>query len=289
MEVTASESNEKGPAPVGPIPISVSEADVSDTNQTGKVTLSACTTYIEADRWIQGETSLRPKDLDRLCATIGTPRLARYVELFGSDKRLALRLHFWNAAVAASILPTLQIAEVSVRNFALQRIKAAYGKEWYKEDKLLRKLGGPESHMGSILRRTYLEEVQKKGEGSNLSNFVTSELPFGFWVNAFTTKFKNELWKRPLHTYLTNLPRGATLTTLHAGVDDVRKFRNNVAHHKNLIYMKPTVENFERSLDVLSWFCKSSSVAARETSSFKNVWAGCPVDISSLVEQPTAE
>lgn len=285
MKITEA-ANEKGSAPVGPIPISVSEEDVSGVNQTGKVSPSACNTYTAADLRIQDETSFPEKFVVRITATISTPRLSRYTPLAGLDKRLALRLHTWNAAVAASLLPTLHIAEVCIRNFALQRIRAFYGAHWYQSSKLVRKLGGENSQMSRKLDRVHKDEVNA-GRNGDLSNYITSELPFGFWVNAFTEKFSKELWDRPLHTYCTSIPRGATLQSLHDGVDDVRKFRNSVAHHKNLVF-KPTQQNFERTLEVLSWFCPPSSELARQTSSFPMVWACCPVDLESLKASETA-
>jgi hypothetical protein len=235
MEIAEAAEKEKGLAPVGPVPISVSEEDVSGANQTGKVPLSACDTYIAVDRKMQDEKSVPKNAVIAINATVSTPRMSRYATIIGTDKRLALRLHTWNAAVAASLLPTLQLAEVAIRNFALQRVKAFYNNpRWYECPKLIRKIGGAESQMGKLLARAYQDEVAA-GRTGDLSNFITSELPFGFWVNVFTSRFSNELWSRPLHTYSTSIPRGATLQTLHDGVDDVRTLRNNVAHHKNII------------------------------------------------------
>ncbi|MFE0014135.1 hypothetical protein ACFWXH_04765 [Mesorhizobium sp. NPDC059054] len=285
MEVADAVEKEKGPAPVGPVPISVSEADVSGANQTGKVALSACDTYIAADRRIQDEKSLPKNSVILINTTVSAPRMSRYATIIGTDKRLALRLHTWNAAVAASLLPTLQLAEVAIRNFALQRVKAFYkSPRWYECPKLIRKIGGADSQMGTLLTRAYQDEVAA-GRSGDLSNFITSELPFGFWVNVFTSRFSNELWSRPLHTYSTSIPRGATLQTLYDGVDDVRAFRNNVAHHKNII-CKPVEQNFRRTLEVLSWFCRSSSDFARQTSTFPMVWACCPIDPELLSPPP---
>lgn len=285
MEMADTTANEKGSAPVGPILISSSEADVSGANQTGKVPLSACKTYIGADGLIQDKKSLVEKSVVAIHATVGAPRMSRYAHVCGADKRLAVRLHTWNAAVSASLLPTLHIAEVAIRNFALKRIQAFYrDPKWYECPKLIRKLGGANSQMGMTLARAFQDEVVA-GRKGDLSNFITSELPFGFWVNVFTSRFSNELWSRPLHTYSTNFPRSATLETIHDGVDDVRAFRNNVAHHKNVV-CKPVEQNFERTLEVLSWFCKPSSQFARETSMFPMVWACCPVDPATLTDVP---
>ena len=272
---------QKGLAPVGPIPISVSEADVSEKDQTGKVTLSACKSHTSFDLWIQDKTLLSDNFVTKIGLTVSKPRITRYAAIVDGDMRLALRLHSWNASVAASLLPLLHISEVCIRNFALRRLMSFYGNRWYENPKLFRKLGGDDTFMGKSLKRAYEDEL-KLGRNGDLTNYITSELPFGFWVNVFTSKFTNEIWNRPLHTYNTNIPRNSTLQTLHEGVDGVRKFRNSVAHHKNVV-LKPVEENYEKTLDVLSWFCPPSSELARQTSMFPRVWACCPIDTDKLL------
>lgn len=272
---------EKGSAAVAPILTSVSEADVSDVNQTGKVTLSACESYTSIDRWIQHEISLSSGSVTKIGQTLSKPRITRYAAMVNNDVRLALRLHTWNASVAASLLPLLHVTEVSIRNFALRRLMSFYGNRWYLDTRLIRKLGGNDSAMGKTLIRAYQDELNL-GRTGDLTNYITSELPFGFWVNVFTSKFTNEIWNRPLHTYNTHIPRNSTLQSLHEGVDGVRKFRNSIAHHKNVV-LKPVEENYEKTLDVLSWFCPPSSELARNTSMFPRIWACCPIDTDKLV------
>lgn len=272
---------EKGSAAVAPILTSVSEADVSDVNQTGKVTLSACDTYTSFDKWIQDENSLSDNFVTKIGQTLSKPRITRYSAMVNNDVRLALRLHTWNASVAASLLPLLHVTEVCIRNFAQRRLMSFYGNRWYESPKLSRKLGGDKTQMGRSLIRAYEDEINL-GRTGDLSNYITSELPFGFWVNVFTSKFTNEIWNRPLHTYNTNIPRNSTLQSLHDGIDGVRKFRNSIAHHKNVV-LKPVEENYEKTLDVLSWFCPPSSELARNTSLFPRVWACCPIDTDKLV------
>lgn len=64
-------------------------------------------------------------------------RLKRYLVVADNDLRIAMRLHAWNAAVAGSLLPTLHLTEVAIRNFALKRLIAKYGKHWYSNSTLL--------------------------------------------------------------------------------------------------------------------------------------------------------
>jgi hypothetical protein len=157
-------------------------------------------------------------------------------------------------------LPTLHLAEVTIRNFALKRLIAKYGKHWYNNSTLLdyrlsKKLAGE-------LREAAQRELDL-GRRGNLSDYITSELTFGFWVNVLTKTFQPDLWHAPLHSVLPGFPRGKTIVDLHDGVEFVRTFRNNVAHHKNIVF-KPVVENYERTLEVTGLICGSVQGDGRE-------------------------
>ncbi|MBY5346026.1 hypothetical protein [Rhizobium leguminosarum] len=268
--------NKGGPAPVGPALVTVSSGDLSVT--TGIKPASACRTYIAADQFLQDEKLHASKALEASRQTISAARLKRYLTAADDDLRTALRLHAWNAAVAGSLLPTLHLAEVTIRNFALKRLIAKYGKHWYNNSTLLdyrlsKKLAGE-------LREAAQRELDL-GRRGNLSDYITSELTFGFWVNVFTKTFQPDLWHAPLHSVLPGFPRGKTIVDLHDGVEFVRTFRNNVAHHKNIVF-KPVVENYERTLKVTGLICGATKAMAESLSTFPAIWAGAPVPIAKL-------
>ncbi|WP_430257342.1 hypothetical protein [Neorhizobium sp. IRS_2294] len=269
--------NKGGLAPLGPAPISVSNGDL--TAEAEMEPASACTTYKAADALLQDLNSLPNAALDKIKKTISAARLKRYLELVDNDLRLAIRLHTWNAAVAGSLLPTLHLTEVAIRNLAMRRLAAKYGKQWYRNDDLITyRLG--KSGLAEQLNDAYQGEIEK-GRRGDLSDYITSELMFGFWVNVFTKKFHPHLWKADLHTIIAGFPRDKNIDDLHEGVEFVRTFRNNVAHHKDLI-CKPVVSNYERTLDVVGMLCAKTRDAAEKTSAFRQVWACAPVALDRL-------
>jgi Abi-like protein len=231
---------------------------------------------------LQDSISLPQANLDKLKKAISPARMSRYISLANGDLRLAIRLHSWNAAVAGSLLPTLQIAEVLIRNVAMRRLAAKYGKHWYIDNNLLvNRLG--KSKLSEQLRDVYRDEI-KKGHRGDLSNYITSELTFGFWVNVFTKKFHPHLWQAQIHTIIAGFPNNKTINDLHDGVEFVRSFRNNVAHHKDLI-CKPTVVHYERTLDVIDMMCAATRKVAEKTSAFRAVWSCAPMPHNELVRQ----
>ncbi|TGQ73007.1 MULTISPECIES: Abi family protein [unclassified Mesorhizobium] len=272
--------NKGGLAPVGPTPISVSTGDLTANAEMEPD--SACETYKLADHFLQGPNSLPTAALEKLKKTISPARMKRYLDLADGDLRLAVRLHTWNAAVAGSLLPTLHIAEITIRNVAMRRLAGKYGRQWYRSTDLLDyRLG--KSNLAQQLTDAYQSEIDK-GRRGDLSDYITSELTFGFWVNVFTKKFHPHLWKAELHTIVAGFPREKNIDHLHDGVEFVRTFRNNVAHHKDLI-CKPVVENYERTLDVIGMLCAKTRDAAGKTSAFRRVWACAPVPHDRLAIQ----
>lgn len=264
--------NKGGSAPVGPTLLSVSVGDF--TAEAEMEPSSACPTYKVIDRFLQDPDSLPETALEIARKTISHARMKRYLDMGEGNLRTAMRLHAWNAAVAGSLLSTLHVAEVTIRNVAMRRLAAKYGKQWYRNQDLIRyRLGG--SNLAQQLTDAYQGEIAK-GRRGDLSDYITSELTFGFWVNVFTRKFHPHLWKAELHTILSGFPRDKNITDLHDGVEFVRTFRNNVAHHKDLT-SKPTMENYEKTLAVIGMLCAKTRIMAEKTSSFPRVWASSPV------------
>jgi hypothetical protein len=280
MSDAAVSENKGGLAPLGPAPISVSDGDF--TAEAEMEPESACTTYKAADALLQDLNSLPNASLDKIKKTISPARMKRYLDLADSDLRLAIRLHTWNAAVAGSLLPTLHLAEVTIRNVAMRRLAAKYGKQWYRSNDLITyRLG--KSGLTEQLNDAYQGEIDK-GRRGDLSDYITSELTFGFWVNVFTKKFHPHLWKADLHTVIAGFPRDKNIDDLHDGVEFVRTFRNNVAHHKDLV-CKPVVDNYTRTLDVIGMLCAKTRDTAEKTSAFPLVWACAPIPRDRLMPQ----
>ncbi|RDL48399.1 hypothetical protein BLJAPNOD_04674 [Ensifer sp. M14] len=269
--------NKGGPSPVSAAPISVSTGDLPREAVIKKPN-SACTSYTALDSVLQDETKINVRSFEVSRKAISPARLSRYLRIAEGDLRVAIRLHAWNAAVAASLLPTVHHAEVAIRNFAVSRLRAKYGAQWYRNPALLQyRLS---KSLSQQLADVYQREIDI-GRRGELTNYITSELTFGFWVNVFTKTFHLDLWQPAIYTMLVDFPRGKTITDLHDGVEFVRSFRNNIAHHKNIV-CKPAEANYERTLEVLGMICKHTRNVAEKTSNFRAVWECSPVPHEKL-------
>ncbi len=268
---------QEGPAPGGPTLASVSAGGVTGESRAGTNSHSACMTYMACDARIQDRVHMADAVCQRVGATISPPRLSWYMQQANGDIRLAIRLYAWNAAVAGALLPTLHQTEVAIRNFAVRRLRSRYGKGWYQSLTLERRLG--KTPLAAELR-VLVTRAEALKQSHSVADQITSDLTFGFWVKLFTKSFHSDLWLAQFHTMSASMPRSMTVDQLHAGVDFVRTFRNNVAHHKNIV-RGPVEAHYERTLEVLGWFCKDTAQLARDTATFPAIWACCPIRIGT--------
>lgn len=273
--------NEAGEEPVGPPPSGSGGAIAG-------VTSGACATHSAVIAKLQAPSQVSDRTVNEIVRDISGARLARYLDL-AVDKRQALQLHTWNATLAGSLLPALQIAEVTIRNLAIARAKAVFSKRgpWYDDPDLLRKLGKDRADILSNAINDRKALLGSKASVQSVTDYLARDLTFGFWVTFYSNSFHSTIWPSPLQTYVRGgnaLPRGFTISKLHMRIEDLRVFRNDVAHHKNLISkIWPTAfDRYESCMRTLSMISPAAANHARSISVFPNVWACCPIPIGEF-------
>jgi hypothetical protein len=213
----------------------------------------------------------KPVNFNRIKIAISNPRLAPYLILAKGKLDEAVLLHQWNAEISASLLPALHFAEILVRNLALQRVINKYGKSWYDNPNFYNLLKND-------LRNRLNEQVKKEkkaGRIGNLTNYTANEMTFGFWSSLYTSKFHSIFWDIPLSRIRTNIDRNLTISQLQTKIDKVKTFRNNVAHHKNLV-TKQTDLNYNLTIELIGDICGVTKDKIESGSSFFDLWLSPP-------------
>ena len=247
--------------------------DVAPRNDEGAAALAG----------LQDKTSVPDIVVKKLHREISALRMSRHMTIAGGDERLALQLHAWNAALAGALLPGLHIAEVTIRNMAAHRVKARYKGTWFESLDFTRKLGKSE-HAKKLRSAVDRRKVTTTNAG-DISSYLVRDLSFGFWVNIFTRTFHEELWKHNLWTYLPSVPHGYTITQLHADIDEIRTFRNQVAHHMNLVSKPPprsAEDQHDAMMRTLKYLSPQVELHARAICTFPLVWQCCPMALTDF-------
>ncbi|MCY4031896.1 MAG: Abi family protein [Hyphomicrobiales bacterium] len=165
------------------------------------------------------------KDLENIRKSLSKDRFARYLAATDGNRKEALYLYAWNAAIGAAFHAPLQALEVTLRNQVHEHLTEKHGVQWYDHPAM--KLG--QKNLDQLeLTKSKLKNSFYPISPSN----VIESLSFGFWTDLFTRSYEENLWHPtlckafPYHN--GPIERKKALNRL----TKLKRFRNSVAHHE---------------------------------------------------------
>lgn len=180
-----------------------------------------------------------------------------------------MRAYVWNARLCEEFYLPMQTAEVCVRNAIAGVLVRRFTANWF-DSRIVQSLLTEKyrSHLDEVVKR------ERRNQGQKFTgDHVISGLSFGFWVNLMTARYEKLLWQQGLKRNFEHAPDELSLADAHLKIDQLRRFRNKVAHHFAIYDRSPTSE-YRNLLEVLSWisptavwFVKQMSNPARVISS----------------------
>lgn len=195
-----------------------------------------------------------------LCTAISKERFATYLDIGGGDRRRAIQLYAYNAALGSAFHGPLQALEVTLRNAVHNSITRACGAKWLED----RHLEQPQRDAVDIAK-----DELNWAHGPQNSGRIVAALSLGFWVALFAKRYEEDLWRPVLHRCFN--PR-QDRRSLHDRLNRIRRLRNRIVHHEPILHrdlradhdlilwtlnllspeMKTWVEHHSRVLDVLA-------------------------------------
>lgn len=186
----------------------------------------------------------------------GSARFAPYLREAHGDLERARELYLWAADLAGALFSTIAFVEVGLRNSMDRKLRVwndQQGDE-YGEDWALRKGAAPLlyeliTHKSLASAQNFASEqscLRPKTHPRRLATVthddVVSHFMFGTWVYLIKPRVWNrlqqcqQLWGECLlHAFPYADPSDAGRQMLADQLDRVRKLRNRVAHHENLL------------------------------------------------------
>ena len=174
-----------------------------------------------------------PSSLGELPRLISSPRFSTYLRHYGGNVRYATRLYLWNAEVTAAFWGPISVLEVVIRNAIHDALRQGRADDWWN-DPVVRLMDRERSMIDSAV-----SDLRRKGVSDPVAGQVVAATTFGLWVGLTDAGLPRD----PLLSYETALwqPRiarafpylsGRRRKQLHRELDDVRRFRNRLAHHE---------------------------------------------------------
>lgn len=194
-----------------------------------------------------------PDKLSQIEAAMSQARLTRFAPDESSCRNHALRMYVWNARLCAEFYIPLQTAEICIRNAIADTLTRRFTSGWYNS-----------KAVNGFLTDKYREELAKivqreqSRKGAKFTvDHVVSGLSFGFWVHLITARYENHLWQQGVRRTFPHATPDITRDIAHQKIDQLRRFRNKVAHHYAIFDRSPLKE-YQNLEVVLGWVSPDS-------------------------------
>ena len=174
-----------------------------------------------------------PAELADLPGLLGEPRFDRYLRSTGGDRTRAIRLYAWNSEIAAAFWGPLGCLEVVVRNAIHDALRSGRQDDWWNAPDL--SLMDRERHAIDSAQQT----LRRRGTDAPTAGDVVAATSLGFWVGLTDAgiprhprlSYETALWQPRVSRAFPGLGI-VRRKQLHRKLDEVRRFRNRLAHHE---------------------------------------------------------
>ncbi|OIH95490.1 hypothetical protein [Curtobacterium sp. MCBA15_001] len=167
---------------------------------------------------------------------ISAPRLARFMALQDGHVHRALRLYAWNTELTTAFWGPIAWLEVLLRNAVHDALRAGRADDWWND---------PAVHLMQRERRAVdgaISTLQRRGVDEPSADDVVAATSFGLWVGLTDAGiprdprfgYETTLWQPRMVRAFPGL-RTVRRKQLHRRLDEVRRFRNRLAHHEPII------------------------------------------------------
>lgn len=215
--------------------------------------MNFCNSRLSFDQKMR--TSAMNSALER---ALSSPRLGRYLRDSNGLLDAALALYERNQRISEAFHRPLQSLEVCLRNYLNERLVAHYGSNWVHNM-------SPPFHQPEISRVEKAKADLKQKRVPVTQGAVVAELTFGFWVTLLSAHYEPSLWTPHFSKVFRNGGRKLKRQVVHNQMNDLRVFRNRVAHYEPIYHLNPTKVHAD-IIAALAWICPDSAAWAWEHS-----------------------
>ena len=172
-----------------------------------------------------------------------------YFDRFPGEEKRAIDLYEQNIRLAESLVPSLSVFEVTLRNAVIRELERMTGsKEWYsffQTHPVLRSLWG--------YITTASKHIANRGEVVTPDK-INGELTMGFWVSLFNAEYEMYLWK-DLRRAFPNLPKHRRQRkTVSTPLNIIHSLRNRTFHHETICWNLTKLSSLhDLIIEVICW------------------------------------
>jgi hypothetical protein len=171
--------------------------------------------------------------LSSIPSLLSDPRFGTYLAACNGRDDRALRLYAWNIELSSVFWGPISVLEVVVRNAIHDEMRASRRDDWWNEPSV-RLI---ERERNALVQAE--ENLARRGIGAPTSGQIVAATSLGLWVGLTDEgiprdpycSYETALWQ-PRIAKAFPYADGVRRKELHRLLDDVRIFRNRLAHHE---------------------------------------------------------
>lgn len=196
-------------------------------------------------------------------------RLERYLNYHQGNKSNATEDYALNMVLAESMMPLLNVLEISLRNGIHRKLTKFYNRPDWWEEWLIK----PDFAWQNTQVKSAKTALKKRNE-KQTSDKVVAELTFGFWSSLFNAALQKELWKS-LRLVFPKCPKEQRKRKEVArALNKVRNLRNRAFHHESLLWLNPSLdEQHEVGMQVIYWIDPNLAKWIARYDRFPSLWS----------------
>lgn len=162
-----------------------------------------------------------------------------------------MQLYCWNTDISAAFYVMLQFRELSVLNGAFEAIEAAFSPNWHLNRGIWHTLS---IHKGSGCQPQV--DLQRCANRLPTAGKVVAELKLVRWGSLFAEGQDARLWLPHFQRAFPGVDPQLTVeqarASMYADVEQVRRFRNRVAHHEPIL-SRDVADDRDRIARLIRW------------------------------------
>ena len=217
-----------------------------------------------------------------LKGVLSDPRLERYRQPAGARDLDMLINYYWNMAIADSLLCSLSVVEILLRNSIHNALSDFYGRaDWYDGTGLL------DDNQLKDVEKAKQHIIGRKRDVTPAR--IVSNLTFGFWVTILSGNYNDRFWRPArslnLKTAFPHAPKKNKRNDIQAKYYAANNLRNRAFHHEPLFDQRSLLDDYRRTYEGIEWIDPSMVVKTKLVDRFPYVHASGKSEIEIMLRK----
>ena len=179
-------------------------------------------------------------------------RLNKYLKACGGDSSAALTLYRHNIKLCQKCYGILNVFEIVLRNAINEHYKTYFADpDWIRHQ--IVPGGMLENHPQRSAVEKAIADLDKAGKYTN--DRVVSSVTFGFWTHLFSRR-PFALGGQSILQIFPNRTKGLGQRAIYNELNEVKSFRNRIAHHEAICFDATGAKNTESAKNIYALVLK---------------------------------